>query len=384
MTTPSVSDLKHDGRPRTTSDWNNLLDRFEDWVTDGTYDFVINSITATTYNNLPGFNITGLVAGENIAAGDMVRLKVADGKAWRTDQSTVEGVTNILGAAVAAYSTGETVIVNNKQYTGYSSLTVGSRYYIATAGNISNTAGVVYKVSIGLATSTTTIEFDFSEQIKDFFNTGQRFINTSALDYNMTCVNPTNGANVSYRLEGKDGVGTDIIAYLRVDGNTGNAILSAQDGNVIIETITGTGIQVGTGGAGTEVFMPGVYNDDLSGATYRDLLVKDDGQLGYDSSTIRAKTNITDMEKTDWVYNLRPVNFNYRKKDKDGLYNDSYYDIKKYGLIAEEVEKIIPELVFYDQNGRVEGVQYREFMSILINVLQEHNNRINILENRGI
>ncbi|MBD3365732.1 MerR family transcriptional regulator [candidate division WWE3 bacterium] len=123
------------------------------------------------------------------------------------------------------------------------------------------------------------------------------------------------------------------------------------------------------------VFFAGVYDDDLNGGTYRDLLVQDDGQLGYDSSSIRYKTNVIDMEDTSWIYDLRPVNYEYKQKDENGNYLETGTGVMKYGLIAEEVEQVNDSFVFYnvldDGSKQVEGVQYRELVTPIIQAVQD-------------
>jgi len=86
-----------------------------------------------------------------------------------------------------------------------------------------------------------------------------------------------------------------------------------------------------------EVYIPGATNAGTS--TTSDLYINtSDGQLGLNSSSITVKQNVTNMEDTSWLYDLRPVNFEYI--DNPGA--------KWYGLIAEEIESIIPEFVHYD------------------------------------
>lgn len=48
----------------------------------------------------------------------------------------------------------------------------------------------------------------------------------------------------------------------------------------------------------------------------------------------------------------------------------------QYGLIAEEVAKIYPELVIRDQNGRVDGVRYDELAPMLLNEMQKEHSTV--------
>ncbi|MCP4764454.1 MAG: tail fiber domain-containing protein [archaeon] len=182
-----------------------------------------------------------------------------------------------------------------------------------------------------------------------------------------------------------------------------------------------SGIEVKGTSAGVEVYMADVYSDDLNGTTYRDLLIKDDGQLGYDSSTNRKKTEISDQIDVSFLYDLNSVEFEYKKKDSDNNYIEEGTGVKEFGLIAEEVEAIDKRFVFYNhadeivdedyeledgewfiyknekivtnddniekkvqkykrKNVEVEGVHYKKFIPVLIKEIQNLNNRIKILE----
>jgi hypothetical protein len=64
---------------------------------------------------------------------------------------------------------------------------------------------------------------------------------------------------------------------------------------------------------------------------------------------------------------LRPVTFHYRKPDARGR------KPLQYGLIAEEVAQVMPELVLFDRNGRPESVAYHVLPTLLLNELQREH-----------
>ncbi|MCB2195354.1 MAG: tail fiber domain-containing protein [Bacteroidetes bacterium] len=111
----------------------------------------------------------------------------------------------------------------------------------------------------------------------------------------------------------------------------------------------------------SNVYLTGVYNDAISG-TYRDLYIKDDGQIGYVSSSKRYKKDINDIVDVSWLYNLRPVNFVYKADDTN---------TKEYGLIAEEVEQVNKLLVSYNDKGVVETVNYSKLITPILKAVQE-------------
>lgn len=135
-------------------------------------------------------------------------------------------------------------------------------------------------------------------------------------------------------------------------GNPGGS--SSEDGTIRIGT---HGTQ--TGG----VFITSVYAAALTTHSPRALYVNSLGQLGYLPSAERFKTDIASMgEVTDRLEQLRPVMFRLKNDDSGTV---------QYGLIAEEVAKVYPELVARDENGRIDGVRYEELTPMLLNEVQK-------------
>jgi hypothetical protein len=87
------------------------------------------------------------------------------------------------------------------------------------------------------------------------------------------------------------------------------------------------------------------------------------GQLGVLASSERFKSAVVPMgSRTAELDLLRPVTFTL-KSDTTGT--------RQYGLIAEEVAKVYPQLVIRDQTGRVDGVRYDELAPMLLNEVQQ-------------
>jgi len=83
--------------------------------------------------------------------------------------------------------------------------------------------------------------------------------------------------------------------------------------------------------------------------------------LGVAASSARYKEAIKPMDKTsEAVLELKPVTFRYKEEiDPDG--------VPQFGLIAEEVEKVDPDLVGRDENGKVNTVRYEAVNAMLLN-----------------
>jgi hypothetical protein len=92
--------------------------------------------------------------------------------------------------------------------------------------------------------------------------------------------------------------------------------------------------------------------------------------LGIRTSSRRFKEDIFDMgESTSHLMNLRPVTFRYKQDHTDD-------QSLQYGLIAEEVAEVYPELVSYDENGKPYTVRYHLLNSMLLNELHKQNRRL--------
>jgi|RhiMetdeSRZDD1v2_1073273.scaffolds.fasta_scaffold187029_1 Chaperone of endosialidase len=92
------------------------------------------------------------------------------------------------------------------------------------------------------------------------------------------------------------------------------------------------------------------------------------GQLGVTPSSTRYKRDIEPMDtRSRGLFELRPVTFTY-KQDLNGR--------RQYGLIAEEVAKVYPELVSRDAKGEVESVRYQELTPMILNELQDQQRQL--------
>ena len=85
-------------------------------------------------------------------------------------------------------------------------------------------------------------------------------------------------------------------------------------------------------------------------------------------SSRQFKQDIHDMDKASSdLMRLRPVTFRYKKA------YDSGEGRLQYGLIAEEAAEVYPELVVYDDTGKVKTVEYQKLPAMLLNELQKQH-----------
>jgi hypothetical protein len=124
-------------------------------------------------------------------------------------------------------------------------------------------------------------------------------------------------------------------------------------------------IRIGTHPTQTATYIAGIYGTSVSGSA---VVVSSTGQLGVTVSSERFKTAIAPMgSDTARLGQLRPVSFRL-KSDTTGT--------RQYGLIAEEVAKVYPELVIRDQTGKIDGVRYDELAPMLLNEVQQQQRKM--------
>jgi hypothetical protein len=112
------------------------------------------------------------------------------------------------------------------------------------------------------------------------------------------------------------------------------------------------------------------YIASIFGQTSADgipVLINSDNKLGTATSSARFKRDIHDMDKvSETLFALRPVAFRYKEEiDPAGT--------PQFGLVAEDVEKVNPDLVVRDKEGKPYTVRYDQVNAMLLNeFLKEH------------
>jgi hypothetical protein len=126
-------------------------------------------------------------------------------------------------------------------------------------------------------------------------------------------------------------------------------------------------ICIGTGGANVDnsCYIGNIFNQ--TSASGIPVLVNSSNKLGTTTSSKRFKEDIKPMDVvSEALFSLTPVTFQYKKKiDPAG--------ISQFGLVAEDVEKVNPDLVVRDQEGKPYSVRYDQVNAMLLNeFLKEH------------
>ncbi len=129
-------------------------------------------------------------------------------------------------------------------------------------------------------------------------------------------------------------------------------------------------IRIGTVDTHTRTFIAGISGVTAAG-TAVPVLIDTKGQLGTISSSRRFKEEIRDMgEASSSVMQLRPVTFRYKKGNGDGARP------LQFGLIAEEVANVYPDLVQHSATGEANAVLYHLLNAMLLNEVQKQHRQI--------
>jgi hypothetical protein len=148
---------------------------------------------------------------------------------------------------------------------------------------------------------------------------------------------------------------------------SGNTVLGFDTGNSI--TTANNVICIGENVAGANVsnscFIGNIFGRTSTAGIA--VFINSSGQLGMVTSSRRFKDEIRPMDQASKaLFSLKPVTFRYKKEiDPAGT--------SQFGLVAEDVEKVNPDLVVRDKEGKSYSVRYDQVNAMLLNeFLKEH------------
>ena len=242
--------------------------------------------------------------------------------------NTAVGYLSLQGNTTGGYNTANGALALNDNDTGHSNTANGYAAIRANTTGIGNTA-----TGAGALTFNTTGDHNIANGSSALFmnDTGN---NNTALGFRAGS-NQTTGSNNVY-------IGAEV-AGVAGESNT------IRIGRNITDTFI-DGINGATASGGAAVFVVG-----------------EGGKLGTLTSSARFKDEIKPMDKaSEAILALKPVSFRYKKEVDPQR-------VAQFGLVAEDVEKINPDLVIRDAEGRPQTVRYEQVNAMLLNeFLKEH------------
>jgi Chaperone of endosialidase len=328
------------GSANTAVGWNSL---FSD--TEGSFNTATGagSLLFNTADENTAFGAAALLfntTGEtNTAIGTAALLNNTEGL-----QNTASGAFALLSNTTGNFNTASGVAALANNTTGDSNSAFGWSALASNTTGGSNTAiGRNALLNNTEGTNNTANGFD-------------------ALLNNTTGFN--NVATGDFALAGNT-IGTDNIAL----GSSAGLNLTTGDLNIDIGNLGVVGdhntIRIGTVGQHGPTFIAGIRGGTTGVGDAIPVLIDSAGQLGTISSSRRFKKEIKPMNQTsEAILALKPVTFHY-KSDNKGT--------PQFGLIAEEVAAVNPDLVMRDENGEIYTVRYDAVNAMLLNeFLREH------------
>ena len=153
---------------------------------------------------------------------------------------------------------------------------------------------------------------------------------------------------------------------------SGNIALGQNAGGSV--TTASTVTCIGTSGANVDntTWISHVFGVTTQSGMTAPVIVSNTGQLGTVSSSRRFKHDIRPMEKTsEAILGLKPVTFHYKSDETN---------TPQFGLIAEEVAAVNPDLVMPDENGNIYSVRYDQVNAMLLNEFLKEHHKVEKLE----
>jgi hypothetical protein len=316
------------------------------------------SLTTGTDNTAVGFDalFSNTTGSENTATGSDALLSNTTGirnaaSGFAALESNTTGVRNT--------ATGRAALANNT--TGNDNTGDGHDALFSNTTGIHNTA----TGSFALLFSTTANDNTADGYAAMLFNTiGNR---NAAVGYWALYNNTTGNDNtaIGYSALVNNTTGNNNIAL----GNFAGSNLTTGDNNIDIgnEGVAGEAntIHIGTAGTHSAAYIAGISGVNIG----RGQVVEVDasGHLGTRGSSRRFKDQIKPMDKaSEAILALKPVTFHYKQEiDPDGT--------PQFGLVAEDVAEVNPDLVVRDAEGKIYTVRYDAVNAMLLNeFLKEH------------
>jgi hypothetical protein len=289
---------------------------------------------------------------------------------------TVHAVTPAPDGAYPGFNTAEGTNALFSLTTGIWNTAIGAHaLYSNTTGSRNNAIGVSALLnhktnSYNNAVGALALANDTSGNANNAFG-DQALINNAIGSYNTgigddaLLLNTSGSSNTVIGAQGllRNTTGSNNTALGRGAGGnltTGNNNIDIANGGVAGESNT---IRIGL--VQTRTFIAGIRGRTTANANAIPVVIDSAGQLGTASSSRRFKNEIRPMDKaSEAILGLKPVTFHY-KDDRTGT--------PQFGLIAEEVAQVNPDLVVRDENGEIYTVRYDAVNAMLLNeFLKEH------------
>jgi Chaperone of endosialidase len=304
----------------------------------------------------------GGYAGRNTAEGQSALFSLTTGQGntatgFKALFSTTTGFSNTANGSAALFSntTGNSntavgIGALSANTTGAANVAVGAGALVAETNGVSNTA----VGTNALPANTTGFE---NTAVGDEALAVSNGTNNSALGHFAAFRNTTGNFNTAVGDEAlfSNTTGSLNIAIGRA---AGDSIITADNAICIGSNLTGANVS-------NSCFIGNIRGVTTTNADAIPVLIDSAGQLGTASSSRRFKSEIKPMDQTsESILALKPVTFHYKSDNTR---------TPQFGLIAEDVAEVNPDLVVRDKDGDIYTVRYDAVNAMLLNeFLKEH------------
>jgi uncharacterized coiled-coil protein SlyX len=308
----------------------------------------LGSLTSGLYNTgIGAFSLLSLTDGNfntGVGAGTLL-LNTAP-------RNTATGAGALLSNASGEDNTANGAFALFSNTTGFGNTATGEAALLSNTMGVQNTA-----TGVGALHNNTDGSGNAAVGFNALANNTTGGTNT-AVGYNALVSNTGGGSNTAVGITAlfNNTTGSSNVAL----GNTAGSLVTTAD-HVI--AIGHSGFNVSD-----SCYIGNIRGVQTQNADAIPVLIDSSGQLGTASSSRRFKRDIEPMDETSAsILALKPVTFHYKSDKKD---------TPQFGLIAEEVAEVNPDLVARDNNGEVYTVRYDQINAMLLNEFLKEYKRV--------
>jgi trimeric autotransporter adhesin len=281
-----------------------------------------------------------------------------------TTQGTTDLVVDVVGYYAPDNGNSNTAVGKN----ALSSTAGGSNTAIGDSALATNTTGSLNTASGRQAlqintTGTANTAIGSYALVSNSTGSGNTAVGSTALNLNKDGFDNTAvGSNALINSSGSSNIALGTLAGQNVSSGSNNILIGNRGAD---ESNT---IRIGTTGFQSSTYIAGISDVNVTGVP---VVVTSTGQLGIAASSRRFKSDINNIGTlSDRLLKLRPVSFRYKQATEQGEHP------LQFGLIAEEVAKVFPELVQYDKQGQPFTVYYHLLTPLLLSEVQRQQEKL--------
>jgi len=304
--------------------------------------------------------------------------------------SNGEGIGVLVSRTTGVWNTGTGFEALNQLTSGNQNTATGLRALFSDTNGGFNTATGVYALYGNITGwyNNAAGAYALANNTEGFYNSANGY---GALYYN-TEGDSNTATGFAALFKNTDGVANTANGYLALNSNTTGDANTASGAFALENNTTGTlntalGFTAGSGvttasgviaigapggNVNNTCYIGNIFGKTSAGATA--VVVNAAGKLGTIVSSRRFKDDIKPMDQaSETLFALKPVSFHYKKEiDPEG--------VPQFGLVAEDVEKVSPDLVVRDAEGKVNTVRYEAVNAMLLNEFLKEHSKVEKLE----